>query len=128
MPYQISTESNPLGIVISFSGVASGEEILALNLRLNTEESFSQCHYQIWDFSKATRLDMTSEQLRMACMQDIVSSEKNPNQKIAVVGQPLFFGGRDRIFQIFEEVWTAYKPKFFLDLETAREWASSDHK
>jgi hypothetical protein len=31
----------------------------------------------------------------------------------------------DRIFLIFEEEWTAFRPKFFTDLKAAREWISS---
>ena len=127
MPHQISTESNALGVVISFSGVVSSAEILALNARLISEESFSRCRYQVWDFSKATRLDITIEQLRSVSMQDTAASEKNPNLKVAIVGQSSFFEGRDRFFQIYEEVWTTYKPKVFSDVETAREWALSDH-
>ena len=124
MPHQISTELNPNGVVISFSGVISGDEILALNVRLISEESFSQRRYEIWDFSQAIRLDITTEELRSVSMQDVKPSEINPNLKIAIVGQPSFFGGKDRVFLIFEEVWTAYKPKVFLEVEAAREWVA----
>ena len=126
MPYQVTTESNARGVIISLSGVVSGTELLALNGRLTSEESFSQCRYQIWDFSKATLLDVTIEQLRSLSMQDAEASAENPNVKIAIVGQQAFFSGKDRIFQIFEDVWTTYKSKVFLDVETAREWASDE--
>ena len=78
MPHQVSTESNARGVIISLSGVVSGTELLALNGRLTSEESFSQCRYQIWDFSKATLLDVTIEQLRSLSMQDADASAENP--------------------------------------------------
>ena len=124
MPHQIGAESNPNGIVISFSGVISGDEILALNARLISEELFSQRRYEIWDFSQAIRLDITTEELRSVSMQDVTPSKINPNLKIAIVGQPSFFGGKDRVFLIFEEVWTAYEAKVFLEIEAAREWVT----
>ena len=126
MPYEVSTESNGFGVVISLSGIVSGPELVALNLRLNNEESFAQCRFQIWDFSKATRLDLSADEIRALAMQDIPASAINPTLNMAIVGEPDFFGNRDRIFLIFEEVWTAFRPKFFTDLEAARNWASSE--
>jgi len=126
MPHQVHTDSTGTGAVISFSDVVSGAEVLELNARLSSEESYSRCRYQVWDFSGATRLDLTVDDLRNISVQDITASAVNPNVRLAIVGKPEFFANRDRIFQIFEEVWTAYRPKFFSDFETAREWASSD--
>jgi hypothetical protein len=80
MPHHISTEQSGLGVVISFSGVVSGAEVLALNARLISEELFSQCRYQVWDFSAATRLDITPEDLRSVSMQDTTASEENPDR------------------------------------------------
>lgn len=126
MSYQITTESNPAGVVIAFSGVVSGAEIITLNDQLASDESFSRCRYQVWDFSDATRLDITIDELRSVAFRDMDASAINPNLKIAIVGGQRLFRGRDEIFQTLEEVWTMYKPKVFLDAETARKWASSD--
>jgi len=126
LPYQVNAESNGTGVVVSFSGVVTGPEVIDLNLRMTNEESFSQCRYQIWDFSKAARLDLTVDDLRTISVQDITGSAINPTLKMAIVGEPDFFANLDRIFLIFEEEWTAYKPKFFADLKAAREWISSE--
>ena len=126
MPHEIRTESNATGVVISFTGVVPGEEVVALNIRLISEQAYSQCRYQVWDFSNVTRLDLTVDDLRNISVQDITGSAINPTLRTAIVGQPDLFANRDKIFLIFEEVWTAFRPKFFTDFETAREWASSD--
>ena len=126
MPYQVSTESNGVGVVISFSGAVSGSEVIDLNSRLSAEELFSQCSYQIWDFSGATQLDITIDELRSLTLQDIAASATNPSLKTAIVGQQKLFAGKDRIFQILEESWTTYRPEFFLDVKAAREWATSN--
>ena len=39
MPYQIGIESNGPGVVISFSGVVTGVELIELNGRFISEES-----------------------------------------------------------------------------------------
>lgn len=126
MPHQVHTESNASGVVISFSGIVSGDEVVALNARLITEDSFSRCRYQVWDFSKTTRLDISTEDLRSISLQDIGASAINSSLKVAIVGEPRLFNNKDRIFAIFEEVWTNYRPRFFPDFETAREWASTE--
>jgi hypothetical protein len=126
VPNQVDIESNGSGVVVSFSGVVSGPEVIDLNLRLTNEESFSQCRYQIWDFSKATRLDLSIDDLRTISVQDIAGSAINPTLRMAIVGEPDFFANMDRIFLIFEEEWTAFRPKFFTDLKAAREWISSE--
>jgi hypothetical protein len=126
VPYEVGTESNGFGVIVSFSGVVSGPELLDLNLRLTNEESFAQCRYQVWDFSTATRLDISADEIRAIAMQDISGSAINPTLNIAIVGEAAFFANRDRIFLIFEEVWTAFRPKFFTDFEVARKWASND--
>ena len=126
MPHQVSTESSGTGVVIAFSGDVAGPEVVELNDRLASDESFAQCSYQVWDFSTASRLDIAIDELRSISVRDIAASADNPNLKLAIVGPQLLFRGKDRIFLIFEEVWTEFRPKFFEDFETAREWASSD--
>jgi|KBSMisStandDraft_5_1062788.scaffolds.fasta_scaffold113375_2 hypothetical protein len=126
MPHEIVTESNSVGVVISFSGVVSGAELIDLNRSVVDDQSFSQCRYQVWDLSKVTRLDVTIEDLRSISQQDIAASGKNPNLRIAIVGSQELFGGKDQIFRIYEEVWTTYRPKFFSDVEAAKEWATGD--
>ena len=126
MPHRIDIESKGLGVVISFSGEVPGAEVVALNGRLMSEQSFSQCRYQVWDFSKVTGLGLTADDLRSISVQDITASAINPNLKTAIVGQPELFANRDEIFLILEEAWTAYRPQFFTDFEAAREWAASD--
>jgi hypothetical protein len=126
MPHRIDTESNGLGVVISFSGDVSGAEVVALNIHLISEQSFPQWRYHVWDFSKATGLGLTADDLRNISVQDITASAINPNLKTAIVGQPELFANRDKIFLVFEEVWTTYRPRFFTDFETARAWAAGD--
>jgi len=126
MPHEVSTESNGVGVVVSFTGDIAGAEIVTLNDRLASDAAFSLCHYQIWDFSKARHLEISIDDLRSISLRDISASAENPGLKTAIVGEESFFGGKDRIFLIFEEVWTTYRPKFFRDVGSAREWASSD--
>ena len=47
-----------LVLLFHFRALSQVKRSLALNFRLNSEELFSQCRYEIWDFSKATRLDI----------------------------------------------------------------------
>ena len=127
MPHQVIDESNGPGVVISFSGVVSAEELLALNAHLINEVSFATSHYQVWDFSKATHLAISVDDLRSISVQDIHGSAINPRLRIAIVGEPSLFGNLSEIFLMLEEEATAYRPKFFADIEAAKEWASSEY-
>jgi hypothetical protein len=125
MPHKISYESNGLGVVLAFTGIIEADEINKLHIRLKSDESFLQWRYQIWDFSNATKLNISIDQIRRFAMQDAIAAHKNPHQKIALIPRESTHIGLDRAFHILEGVWGAYESKTFWDVNAAREWGES---
>jgi hypothetical protein len=126
MTHQIEHEPN--GLVISFSGLVTGDEIFALNEYLVVQETFPQWHYQIWDFSHVERIEISSEQLRSFAIQDSIAAQKNPDLKVGIIPRRKLPSGLDRIFHIFEEAWEGFESKTFPTVEAARKWAKPSLK
>jgi hypothetical protein len=123
--HQLTYEPNGLGVVVTFSGFVNGEEIHALNKQLVADPTFSQWHYQIWDFSNIEGFSITTGQLRSFAGHDAEAVLKNPHQRIAVIPRVASYNAIDRIFRIYEEIWTTYESRTFPSLYAARAWASS---
>jgi len=125
MPHEMNEDANGRGIVISLLGAIEAAEIFKLNELLMANESFTRWCYQIWDFTKVSRFDVSLDQIRDFAIQDSVAAQKNPNQKIAIIlRHPRI--GLDRTFHIMEEIWGGYKSRSFTDIDAAREWINQD--
>ena len=125
MPSKISYEKGGAGVVISWTGCVSGNEIKRVNETIYAKERLEKLRYQIWDFTQADRLDISSHQVYEFAMQDKKAAQTNPDQIAAIVGSATFFSGYDRIFHIYGEVWSGFTSKTFSTMAVAREWISS---
>ena len=125
MPSKISYEKGAAGVVISWTGCVSGNEIKRVNETIYAKERLEKLRYQIWDFTQADRLDISSHQVYEFAMQDRIAAQTNPDQIAAIVGSETFFSGYDRIFHIYGEVWSGFKSKTFSTMAEAWEWISS---
>jgi len=126
MPSTIRFEQQGAGVVITWTGVVSADEIKQANEHIYAKEHLDKLHYQIWDFTNAERLDITQEDLRDFAMQDNAAVQENPNQFAVIVGSQALFRGYDRLFEIYEEVWSGIKIKTLSTVEEARAWLSSE--
>ena len=125
MPGKIVYENQGKGVVIIWNGSISGEGLKMVNEQIYAEGRLEKLRYQIWDFTNADDLQITEHDLRNLAIQDKTASEKNPNQIIAIVGSGELFNGYDRLFHIYEGVWSEYKSKTFSNMVEARKWISS---
>ena len=125
MPGKIVYENQGKGVVIIWNGSISGEGLKMVNTQIYTEGGLEKLRYQIWDFTNAEGLEITGQDLRHLAIQDKVASETNPKQIIAIVGNNELFRGYDRLFHIYESVWSEYKSKTFSSMVEARKWISS---
>jgi len=128
MSHKLIKESDGLGIVINFSEIIEADEIDELQKQINSDESFPQLLYQIWDFSKAEEINISIDQIQHFAMQTAVASSKNPKIRIAIIPRKSSHNILGKTFHTFEEVWGAYESKSFRDVETAREWGKSRRK
>jgi hypothetical protein len=125
MAGQVSYEEEGSGVVVTWTGAATGEELKKVNESIYAEGRLDRLRYQIWDFTKADHLDVSHQDLRALALQDRKAAETNPNPVIAIVGSREFFVGYDALFHVYEEGWSGFKSKTLPTMAEARQWVSS---
>ena len=125
MPGEISYENQGAGVVITWTGPISGDEVKEINRQIYAKERLDKLRYQIWDFTKADRLDISNQDVREFAMQDRSAAQTNPDQIAAIVGSAEFFKGYDQIFHIYADVWAGFESRTFSTVAEAREWIAS---
>ena len=122
MPYVIDMSDDGKGIVVTLSGVITGQEAMAAN---NTVVERMESHglaWQAWDMSSAERFDITTEQLRALAIQDSNMARKKSDHKVALVGTRELFAGADEIYSIFSDVRGGFEMQRFDRMADAMEW------
>ena len=128
MSYELSKESNGLGIVITFSGIIEAAEIDKLQKQINSDGLFHQLRYQIWDFSKAEEINISIDQIQHFAMQTAVASSENPKVRIAIIPRKSSHNVLGKTFHTFEKAWGSNESKNFGDVDAARDWGMSGRK
>lgn len=131
MPYEMNSEKDGRGVVITWRGPVSAGEILAINKHIYEKDRLHTLRYQIWDFSKATReqlSELTLTDLRNFAIQDARAVEQNPNLILALVGNWNFFTGVQSIYKVVAGVWAnKLKCEVFPVVDAARLWIAREH-
>lgn len=79
------TESN--GIICDIGGVVSGKDLIEFNAEIYSEpEKTKQIVYQIVDFTRVEKIDVSIDDLREVSQQDSDAIDINQNMLIAIVG------------------------------------------
>ncbi|GEM_PF-3549753 len=126
MAYEIRYEKEGRGVVVKLSGIISAQEIFNANTCIYSGREKLPLQYQIWDFTEATKLDLTGEQLRHIAMQDGHALPSNPGMVVALAGSQELFTGKERIYKIASGVWAeGMRVEIFPELKKARAWIDS---
>lgn len=128
MPNKLSKESDGLGIVVTFSGVVEADEADKLQEQINSDESFPQLRYQIWDFTQAEDINISIDQIQHFATQTAIASSKNPKLRIAIIPRKTSHNILGKTFHSFENLWGTNESKSFGDIDTAREWCQRKKK
>lgn len=128
MSHKLSRESNGIGLVVTLSGIVEGDEIDKLLDQINSEDSFLQLRYQIWDFSQAEDLNISIDQVQDFAMKTAIASGKNPKQRIAIIPRKTSHNVLGKTFNTFDKVWGDFESKSFRDFDIAMDWAKSGKK
>ncbi len=102
MPGQMSFEKEGSGVVVTWTGDVSGDEIKKMNETLYTQDRGGRLRYQIWDFTQVERLNVSIQDASDLAMQDKMAAQKNPDQIVALVGNRALFAGDDELFHVYE--------------------------
>jgi hypothetical protein len=125
MPYVIHTEQGT-GVLCVWSGVATGQEMHTATVEIYQPTALAKLRYQIWDFSKATDITASGEDMRLLAMLDDQASKANPQLISAMVGPPHLFLGAARVYHIYLEIWAPSLPsRHFSNLQAARDWIAA---
>lgn len=123
MSYELVYEDNGRGVVVTWMGQVSGQEVRAANDYVYSPERLPRLRYQIWDFTNATSTDVSMDDLWGFVVQDQVASQQNPNIVAALIRSKLPSPGLEDIYRIYAQVWVEeMKTEIFDDLATAKSW------
>ena len=121
MPY--STAWEPGGVIWTFWGVVSGEEILRSNQEIYGDARFDELKYQIVDLTRVERFDATRDDMAMIASNDIAAARSNPRVRVAVAARDELI----RELSVFYETASAGSPwrqRIFDSVREARSWVT----
>ena len=131
MPYELNSEKDGRGVVVTWTGVVSASEISEINKHIYAKDRVSILRYQIWDFSKAVKAKapkVSIDNLRSFAIHDGRAVEQNPEMALALVGSQKLFAGFQNIYKIFAKVWAdELKCEIFSTMKEAREWIAREY-
>ncbi len=121
MPYQIQWESN--GIVWTYSGVLTGDDLLNSNFEIFGDERFDDLRYQIVDLTHTEEIAANEKHMRKIAHLDIAASRSNPRIKIAVVTNSEDGLNLSNTYDQYTKGKIPWKTKVFSTIEEAKAWA-----
>jgi hypothetical protein len=128
MSHKLNREPDGPGVVIAFSGIVDADEIDRLQEQINSDESFPQLLYQIWDYSNAEEINVSIEEIQHIAMKTAVATSNHPKQRIAIIPRKSSHNVLGATFHTFEKVWGTCESDSFEDVDAAREWGMSRRK
>ncbi len=119
MSYKTFWEDN--GIRWIFSGQLTVDDLLKCNQDLYKDPRFSDIEYEICDFRAVIDFPEESKAVHVIANMDMEQSKRNPNMKVAIIGNRLAIFGLTRMYQIVtgDSVWETH---YFENEDDARAW------
>jgi hypothetical protein len=125
MPYKIQFLDNENGIVTTFSGTVTDEDLIkSIEERISPEERFKKLVYAIADYSDVTKYEISSDAMRKAAAISVKASTLNNELfLIGIVPTDLEFG-MGRMWQAYVDD-TNWRTKLVRSREEAKQWLKS---
>jgi len=124
MPVRIRFTDNGLGVIMTGSGIVTGEEILNAN-----KDAYARATepliYQLFEGDKITGLSVSTNDLRAAADQDIAASKRMPNTIVAVHASDDLPFGLARMWDAFVQE-TGWKTNVFRTRSEAEAWLKEE--
>jgi len=107
------------GVYWKYSGDVSGEEIIKACTSIYGDPRFDSLDYKVVDFTKASSINMTDEQVAKVAFQDLAAELSNPSIKSAII-----MTAAVELAEKFASFFTDsnWEVKIFSDVDTANEW------
>ncbi len=125
MPYELIREDR--GVVFRFWGVASDHDLRQSNLDFYDHPRFADVDYQLVDFTDVTKLDFSSNTVRLVAEWDAQASKRNPSLRVAIVGEDQLLLGLANMYRItFEIQGGPWEQSQFATVDEARAWLAGE--
>ena len=99
MPVQIKYTDDGLGVRFIAHGIATGDEIIEANKKVNTHENFSGLKYKIADRSACNEYRVSGEDVKIIAGQEREAAELNPELVVAMIAPSDLQFGISRMYQ-----------------------------
>ncbi|MFA5261003.1 MAG: hypothetical protein WC450_07245 [Candidatus Omnitrophota bacterium] len=109
------------GLIVNGSGTITGQDIIDFNNALYSGTDPTQIKYQLCDFTKVEKIEVSNDQIQTLAEQDRAGIEKHPHQLIAIVGEKKLVYGLARMWEAYTEPIKSQRGVFKTRME-ARRW------
>jgi hypothetical protein len=119
MPYATTWEES--GVLWTFRGQVTGEEILRANQEIYRDPRFHGLTYQIVDLTAVERFDVTEDDMAMIAVQDRAAARSRPSVRGAVAAADEIIKDLSAFYDAVM-VGSPWHQRVFDSLGEAREW------
>lgn len=124
MPYTTTWLIN--GIIWTYSGVLTGEDLLNSNFEIFGDERFDDIRYQIVDLTAVEKVEVTQNHMRKVAHLDMAAARTNPRVKIAVVTTEDDGKLISDIYDQYTEGKSPWVTQVFATLAEAKAWLKTE--
>ncbi len=125
MPYELIWEER--GVVFRLWGVASDHDLRQSSLDFYDNPRFAEIDYSLADFTDVTKLDFSSNAIRLVASTDIEGSKRNPSLRVAIVGEEQLLIGLANMYRITLDIQgSPWEQGQFATVDEARAWFAGE--
>jgi gamma-glutamyl-gamma-aminobutyrate hydrolase PuuD len=124
MPYATTWEE--AGVLWTFRGEVTGDEILRANQEVYRDPRFHQLTYQIVDLTGVERFDVTEDEIAMVAVHDRAAARSRPSVRVAVAATDEIIKDLSAFYDAVM-VGSPWHQRIFDSEREAREWLSQSH-
>jgi hypothetical protein len=119
MPYVTTWEES--GVVWTFRGRVTGDEILRANQEIHRDPRFERLTYQIVDFTAVDRFDVTEDDMATIAALDRAAARDRPSVRVAVAAADEVIKDLSAFYDAVM-VGSPWHQRIFDSMTEAREW------
>tara|TARA_R110002111_G_scaffold230929_1_gene292143 strand:+ start:133 stop:522 length:390 start_codon:yes stop_codon:yes gene_type:complete len=124
MPYKTTWQRH--GIIWTYTGVLTGEELLKSNLETFGDERFDEIRYQMVDLTAVEEIKVTERHMRKVAHLDMAASRSNPRIKIAVIATHTDGRFLSETYDRYTKGKSPWSTQLFTTLTEATAWIRSE--
>jgi hypothetical protein len=121
MGLMVTIEHQGVGVLFTFSGVLTGDEILAESQALYSQEGLKKLRYQLVDMRDVNRIELNTEQIQRLAEVDRAAAQQGHGFLIASVVSHDLQAGISKFYRAYVED-PNIESAIFRSMPQARQW------